>query len=97
MSKYEVKFEPSGKYVCVSEYTTVLEAALQAGINLEHACGGNCSCTTCHVHIEFGKEFLDPPENQEEEKLEEISDKMDSSRLGCQTLITSHLIVRTPH
>ena len=27
----------------------LLEVAVENGINIEHACGGVCACSTCHV------------------------------------------------
>ncbi|HWP44656.1 MAG TPA: 2Fe-2S iron-sulfur cluster-binding protein, partial [Blastocatellia bacterium] len=33
-----------------------LDIALNFGIGLDHACGGNCACTTCHVIIKEGEQ-----------------------------------------
>ena len=44
---------------------SILDVALNFGINLEHACGGVCACTTCHVHVTKGKENLSPEEDDQ--------------------------------
>ena len=33
---------------------SILDVCLNFGINLEHACGGSCACTTCHVIVKEG-------------------------------------------
>ena len=67
---------------------TLLDAALDNGIPLEHECGGNCSCTTCHVYIRSGAENLSPMEDPESYRLEFALDRRPESRLACQALIT---------
>ena len=37
---------------------SILDVAMNFGVHLEHACGGNCACTTCHVMVKKGKELL---------------------------------------
>ena len=58
-----VEFE-SGKlpYQEHGKPESILDVALNFGIQLEHACGGSCACTTCHVHHENrrrGQPFAD--------------------------------------
>ncbi|MEM8908103.1 MAG: 2Fe-2S iron-sulfur cluster-binding protein, partial [Bacteroidota bacterium] len=48
----------------VEEGYSILEAAEDNDVHLNHNCGGVCACSTCHVYIESGEDFL-----------EEISDK----------------------
>ena len=36
---------------------SILDVAMNFGLHLEHACGGNCACTTCHVVVKKGKEL----------------------------------------
>ena len=33
---------------------SLLDIALNFNIHLEHACGGSCACTTCHVIVVEG-------------------------------------------
>ncbi len=58
-----VEFE-SGKlpYKDHGKPESLLDIALNFGIHLEHACGGNCACTTCHVVVKDGGEDLTEPE-----------------------------------
>lgn len=61
-----------------------LDVAINAGFTLEHACGGNCACTTCHVVVKSGAEFLSDLEDDEADRLNEAADLQLDSRLGCQ-------------
>jgi 2Fe-2S ferredoxin len=61
-----------------------LDVALEHGFQLEHACGGNCACTTCHVVVRSGMEHLSAMEDDEADKLDMAADLQLNSRLGCQ-------------
>ena len=37
---------------------SLLDVAMNFGFHLEHACGGNCACTTCHVVVKQGQSNL---------------------------------------
>ncbi len=64
-----------------------LDVALNHGIHLEHACGGNCACTTCHVVVKKGTELLSEAQDDELDKLDMAADLQLNSRLGCQSVI----------
>ena len=66
---------------------TLLDAALDNGIPLEHECGGNCACTTCHVKIVSGAENLSAMEDAESDRLAFADDRTSVSRLGCQAIL----------
>ncbi|MGC2108621.1 MAG: 2Fe-2S iron-sulfur cluster-binding protein [Candidatus Korobacteraceae bacterium] len=66
---------------------SILDVALNFGLHLEHACGGNCACTTCHVVVKKGKELLDEMGDEEADRLDMAADLQLNSRLGCQTVI----------
>lgn len=66
---------------------SILDVALNFGISLDHACGGHCACTTCHVVIRKGAEFLSEMDDAEADKLDEAADLQLASRLGCQCQI----------
>ncbi len=76
--------------------TTVLDAALDHGIPLEHACGGFCACTTCHVEVLSGIENLSPMEEMEIERIAPVDGRTDHSRLGCQAQIRGDITLRIP-
>jgi 2Fe-2S ferredoxin len=63
---------------------SILDVALHNGTHLEHACGGNCACTTCHVVVKSGAEFLSDLEDDEADRLDSAADLQLGSRLGCQ-------------
>src|ERR1700761_7470859 len=48
---------------------SILDVALNFGLHLEHACGGNCACTTCHVVVKKGKELLNEMDDDEADRL----------------------------
>ena len=39
---------------------SLLDVALNVGVPLEHVCGGNCACTTCHVIVTAGDAEPEP-------------------------------------
>ncbi len=66
---------------------SILDVLLGHGIPLEHACGGNCACTTCHVIVKQGVQALSPAEESEEDMLDRAPGLTPTSRLGCQAVI----------
>ncbi|MBM3972593.1 MAG: 2Fe-2S iron-sulfur cluster binding domain-containing protein [Planctomycetes bacterium] len=63
---------------------TILEAAMAQGLELNHACGGVCACSTCHVKVKQGRECLSEAGDDEMDQLDEARDVALDSRLGCQ-------------
>ena len=47
-----------------------LDLAMNLGIPLEHACGGSCACTTCHLIIRQGENNLSPMQDNEADRLD---------------------------
>ena len=66
---------------------SILDVLLAHGIPLEHACGGNCACTTCHVILKGGGNKLSPAEESEEDLLDKAPGLTPTSRLGCQAVV----------
>jgi 2Fe-2S ferredoxin len=64
-----------------------LEIAEANEIDLDHACGGVCACSTCHVKVLAGADALNEASEDEEDQLDEARDVDLSSRLGCQARI----------
>jgi ferredoxin, 2Fe-2S len=73
-----------------------LDVAMNFGIPLEHACGGSCACTTCHVIIRKGMENLSEMEDKEADRLDTAWDLTTSSRLGCQAVINGDVVAEFP-
>jgi len=76
----------------------LLEVAVEHGINIEHACGGVCACSTCHVYVEEGMESLSEATEDEEDRVEEAPGLQMNSRLSCQCEIEGDgpIVVRVP-
>jgi 2Fe-2S ferredoxin len=77
---------------------SILDVALNSDVDLDHACGGACACTTCHVVVKRGEELLSPIEDEESDKLDEAADLTLHSRLGCQAQIVKpgEIVVEIP-
>ena len=73
-----------------------LDLAKHFGVPLEHACGGSCACTTCHVIVRKGMENLSEMEEKEADRLDTAWDLTTSSRLGCQAVINGDVVVEFP-
>jgi 2Fe-2S ferredoxin len=65
---------------------SVLDIATGAGIALDHACGGVCACSTCHVIVEAGTESFNEVSEAEEDMLDNAPGLTNDSRLGCQAI-----------
>ncbi len=79
---------------------SVLEIAHKHGIDIEGACEGSLACSTCHVVVDaawFAK--LAKPTEDEEDMLDLAFDLQETSRLGCQLIMTDALdglVVKLP-
>ncbi len=80
-------FLPQNRAVSAHKGDTLLDAALQHGIPIEHECGGNCACTTCQVMILAGGENLSRMEEVEADRLSTAEVVAAASRLACQALL----------
>ena len=63
---------------------SILDVLLGAGIELDHACGGVCACSTCHVIVREGLETANESTEDEEDQLDNAPALTPQSRLGCQ-------------
>ncbi|XVN40459.1 MAG: ferredoxin family 2Fe-2S iron-sulfur cluster binding protein [Rickettsia endosymbiont of Argas persicus] len=71
---------------------SILEIAHSNNIDLEGACEGSLACATCHVILD--EEFynkLKKPTEAEEDMLDLAFGLTDTSRLGCQIILTEEL------
>lgn len=75
---------------------SVLDVALNNGIHLEHACGGNNACTTCHIKIKEGMANVNEMEDDEADRLDQAADLSLNSRLGCQCVVTGDIVIEIP-
>ena len=72
---------------------TVMESAVDNDVDgIVAACGGSCSCSTCHVYVdEAWIEAVGPRHDDEEYTLEFGIDVRPTSRLSCQIEVTEEL------
>jgi 2Fe-2S ferredoxin len=76
-----------------SEGQSILDVAIENDVPLQHACGGFCACTTCHVHVKSGQENLSEMEELEEDRIDMATQVTPRSRLGCQARIRGDVVV----
>ncbi len=80
------------KVVDAEEGLSVLEVAHKHNIDVEGACEGSLACSTCHVIVDenfYNK--LKPASEAEEDMLDLAFGLTETSRLGCQIIITKEL------
>jgi ferredoxin, 2Fe-2S len=75
---------------------SILDVALHFGVPLEHACGGNCACTTCHVIVKRGDSNLSEMEECEEDRLDMAPGLTLHSRLGCRAVVQGDVVLHIP-
>ena len=71
---------------------SVLEIAHKHGIDIEGACEGSLACSTCHVIVDpEWHELLKDATEDEEDMLDLAFGLTQTSRLGCQIIMTEEL------
>lgn len=89
-----VEFE-GGASGMVAGGSSILSAARQLGIELDHYCGGLCSCGTCRVRIVRGAENLSRVQGNESMVLGAERTRA-GDRLACQARLLGPVVVRVP-
>lgn len=88
---------PEGAVIEAEPGTSICDAALNNGIEIEHACEKSCACTTCHVILREGYNSLELPSEQEEDLLDKAWGLEPDSRLSCQAIVGDEdLVVEIP-
>ncbi|RMH06149.1 MAG: ferredoxin [Nitrospirae bacterium] len=77
---------------------SILDIALGSGVDIEHACGGVCACSTCHVIVKEGLDTCNEPSDDELDQLDEAPAITLQSRLACQCVPngSKNLVVEIP-
>jgi len=88
--KYNVVFLPENIEVQVKPGSSLLEAALTAGVHINASCGGTGVCGTCKVKLVSGNVETEPTEKLKESEIEQ------GLRLACRSLVNSDLVVEIP-
>jgi len=88
---------PKGAVLQVETGSSICDALLDNGIEIEHACEKSCACTTCHVILREGFNSLAPAEEVEEDLLDKAWGLEPTSRLSCQAKMNKqNLVIEIP-
>ena len=91
------EYAPKGTEIDVPSGTTICDALLDHGVDIEHACGKVGACTTCHVVVQSGFASLNDVDDNEEDMLDRAWGLQPHSRLSCQAIVNSaDLVVEIP-
>lgn len=106
--KFTITFLPGGKTIEVDPQDmpssetglpgSILDIALASDVDIDHACGGVCACSTCHIVVQEGLETCNESTEEEEDQLEKAPGLSSRSRLACQCVPngTRNLVVQIP-
>ena len=106
--KYKVTFVREGRTVEVDPAKvpyghnglpgSILDISEGFHLGLDHACGGVCACSTCHVIVREGLESCSEATDDENDMIETARGLTTESRLACQAIPdgTRDLVVEIP-
>lgn len=106
--KYRITFLPEGIELEVDPAKlpyghnglpgSILDLAHAAGVGIDHACGGVCACSTCHIIVKEGLESCNEASDDELDQLDEAPGVELESRLGCQCVPngTQNVVIEIP-
>ena len=93
---YKIRFMPMDKTIEVDPSKvpyddhglegSILEIAMAHGIEIDHACGVVCACSTCHVIVKQGLATSNEAIDEELDQLDNAPKTTFQSRLACQTV-----------
>jgi len=93
---YKIRFLPMDKTIEVDPAKipyddhgldgSILDIAMAHGIEIDHACGGVCACSTCHVIVKKGLDTCNEAIDEELDQLDNAPKTTFQSRLSCQTV-----------
>ena len=107
-TRFQIRFMPMDKTIEVDPEKipfgetglpgSVLDIALNNGIEIDHACGGVSACATCHIIVKEGSQTCNEAEDFELDQLEAAPGTTSQSRLSCQCVPdgTKNLVVEIP-
>lgn len=78
---------------------SILDIALASDIDIDHACGGVCACSTCHVVVKQGLGSCNESTEEEDDQLDKAPGLTPQSRLACQCIPdgSESLVVQVPN
>jgi 2Fe-2S ferredoxin len=98
--KFTIRFLPMNMVIEVTGLPgSILDIALAHGVEIDHACGGVCACSTCHCIIREGDASLSEMTDAEEDELSFAPGLTPHSRLSCQSVPdgSANLVVEIPN
>jgi len=94
--KYKLTILPANKVIEVDPAAlpyardglkgSILEIASGHDVEIDHACGGVCACSTCHVIVRKGLESMQEASEDELDQLDNARGLTPQSRLACQAV-----------
>lgn len=78
--------------------TSLCQALLDNGVEIEHACAMSCACTTCHVVVREGFDDVNESSEIEDDLLDMAWGLEPESRLSCQVKLgdDTRLVIQIP-
>lgn len=90
-----ILFIPAMVRAEITNQKSLLELALENGVEIAHSCDGNGTCTTCRVVVEKGLERL-PERNEIESEVVDGRGFKPEERLSCQMIPVAGLEILVP-
>ena len=91
MYNIKINFEQKGLQSTTIQSNAIgdslLEVLLDNKIELHHNCGAVCACSTCHIYVNEGIDFLEELSDREEDFIDRAVNPRINSRLGCQCVL----------
>ena len=91
MYTIKIKFEQKGLETVtltnIGPDQSLLEVVLDNDLQLHHNCGAVCACSTCHVYVDKGMDYLEEISDKEEDFIDRAISPRINSRLGCQCVL----------
>ena len=78
---------PEGAVLEAPAGSSISEALLANGIEIEHVCDMSGACTTCHCIVRQGFDSLNEIEDGEDDLLDRAWGLEAQSRLSCQAIV----------
>lgn len=77
---------------------SVLDELLEAGVDIEHSCGGVLACSTCHIYVTSGGRSCGEASEEEEDMIDSAPAVRATSRLACQCVPdgSSDVVIEIP-
>lgn len=106
MPTHKVTFNPAGVTVEVDPKNypfgrdgdpgSLLDIALAHDVHIEHACGGEGVCATCHIIVEQGMENLSEAYDDELDRVDYAPSATPNSRLACKAVVNGDVTITVP-